>query len=182
MPIPAFESWLVQTLGTKIRRALAASVINGTGSNQPTGLVGLSAAGTYTKAGMTYKNLLTILASLDQDHAEGACLIMKRSTFYSDIAGMVDTTGAPVVVRDVQDPAKLRILDAEVILTQAVTDDAVYYGNPANFIMNIGGEISVKKDESVGFLTGSTTYRGMCLADGKVVAAAAFKKWTRATA
>lgn len=181
MAIPAFEAWLVEALGKKMRRALADAVINGTGSNQPTGLANISAAGTYTKAGMTYKNLLTILSSLDQDHAEGACLIMKRSTFYSDIAGMVDTTGAPVVVRDVQDPSKLRVLDAEVILTQAVGNDAVYFGNPANFVYNLGSEIKVEKDNSVGFKTGSTTYRGMCLADGKVLSADCFKKFTRSS-
>lgn len=181
MSVDAFEEWLVVTLGKKMRRALAAAVVNGTGTAQPTGLTNLAVEGSYTKAGMKYKDLLTILASLDQDYAEGACLMMKRTTYYSELAGMVDTAGQPVVVRDVQEPSKMRILDAEVLISQAVTDDSIYYGNPENFVMNLGSDIKVEKDNSVGFLTGSTTYRGMALADGKALSNNAFKKFTRSS-
>lgn len=181
MAIPEFEGWLVATLGKKMRRALGAAVINGTGSGQPTGLTNLSAAGTYAKAGMTYKNLLTILGGLGADYAEGACLIMNRATFLAEVAGMVDSTGAPVVVRDVQDPMKLRVLDAEVVLTPAVTGSDVYYGNPENFVMNMASDITVKADMSVGFKTGSVCYRAMALADGKVLNANCFVKYTKST-
>lgn len=184
MAIPEFEQYLVTMLGKKLRRALAAAALVGTGTAQPTGiLTAVTQTGTYTKAGMTYKNLLAILASLGADYAEGACLIMSRALFLSDIMGMVDTQGRPVVQLNPQDPAKQTVLGYDVILTDgagSANADKVVFGNPANFIFNIGKDIEIKASEDAGFLTGSEVWRGMCLADGKVASANAFKVFGRA--
>ena len=61
------------------------------------------------------------------------------------------------------------------------TKDAILYGQPKAYHMNLGEGVKVDKDMSVGFRSNSAVYRGVCLADGNLDNAGAFVKYTRAT-
>lgn len=171
MGIDAFEAWLVARLGNKMSVAVAAAIAAGTGSNQATGLTKsgeITQTGTYTKAGMTYKDLMTILATLPTQYMANAKFAMPRAVFYSDLLGMTDSNGKPVVVADVQSPAKFNILGYPVILEDSFPKDNIVFGDLfEGYKFNFAMSPTVESDKSVAFRTGSTVYRVMALADGK---------------
>lgn len=183
MAIDAFETWLVGRLANKMMLALDNAVINGSGSNQATGIVTTlsSATGTFTKAGLTYKNLITIISSLGTKYAQGACFIMPRALFYGDVMGMTDGSGKPIIHTDAESPSKFNILGYPVICDDKVPTDNILFGDLSAYKLNIAKEPAVTADDSVAFRTGSRVYRVMALADGKLAESGAFVRYTRAT-
>ena len=166
MAVDAFENWLVSRLSNKIQRAVAHSIMAGTGSSQATGLSKRTADGTYTKV-ITYTDIMTIIAKLPTEYAAGASFVMSRASFYGNVLNIQDTAKHPIVVADVQSPAKFNILGYPVILEDEAGTD-IYFGDLKEaYKFNFAQAPTVKRDESVGFRTGSTVYRAMALADGK---------------
>lgn len=168
MAVPAFETWLVDRLANKVYREVTALVAKGTGTNEPTGLTSVDATGhTYTKAGITYKDVMGIIAALPTEYLTNAKFVMSRTTFWGNVMSITDTAGNPVVVADRQAPAKYNVMGFEVILEDELGTDIVFGDLKEGYIWNFGKEIAVERDESVGFRAGTTVYRGMCLGDGK---------------
>ena len=170
MSIPAFETWLVDRLANKIYRLATALVATGSGSSTITGLTSVSATSrTYTKTGITYADLLTIIAALPSEYLPGAKFVTSRQIFFGQILGMKDTTGQPIVVQDPQSPAKYNVLGFEVILEDTLnTTGSIVFGDlKEGYVLNFGKDVEVARDDSVGFRTGSSVFRGMALADGK---------------
>lgn len=173
MAVPAFENWLVDRLANKIYRLITGLVATGNGSSTVTGLTSISASsttgGTYTKTGITYADVLAIIAHLPSEYLPNAKFVMSRSDFFTAILGLTDTYGQPIVVADRQAPAKYNILGFEVILEDALnTTHSIVFGDlKEGYVFNFGKDLEVSRDESVGFRTGSTVFRGMALGDGK---------------
>lgn len=167
MAVPAFEDWLVDRLANKLYRKCTALVAAGSGSSQPTGLTSIDATGhTYTKAAITYADILAIIAALPAQYAPNATFVMSRATFYQNVLAILDTANHPIVVQDVQAPAKFNILGYPVILEDGVSTDIIFGDLKEGYVWNFGKDIAIDRDESVGFRSGSTVFRGMCLADG----------------
>ena len=60
MSIDAFETFIVNALYKKMAKAIENAILNGTGSNQPTGLLKsgeITQVGTFTKTAMKYKDI-----------------------------------------------------------------------------------------------------------------------------
>lgn len=188
MSIDAFENWLVSRLANKIEWALETAIIQGSGSSQATGIVTTvsTATGTYTKAKAKYADLVKIISALGSRYANNAAFIMTRTLFYSDVIGIEDTAGQPVVHADMESPAKMNILGYPVILTDAfgtsTYKDTILFGDPKAYAMNISKGPDVTSDDSAAFRTGSRVYRAMCLADGKLTTSSAFVRFDRASA
>lgn len=193
MAIDAFENWLVSRLVNKIHKTMAISVIKGTGTSQAKGVHTTLATktGTFTKAAMTYKDLMKIIGSLQTEYAYNAVFVMPRKVFYEEVLGMVDTTGKPVVVADPQAPGKFNVLGYPVIIEDAcvittasdsgsTNTDNVFFGDFFEYKWNFAQDIEVAQDTSVGFRTGSVCYRAMCLADGKLADENAIVRYERA--
>ena len=182
MSVDNFENWLVRRLGEKIQKALAAAVVMGTGASQPTGILTTiaSTTGTFTKAGMNYKDLMQIIASLGTNYAGNASFVMPRELFYKDVLGMTTTSGDKVVVADAQSPGKFNILGYPVIIEDGVKVDHIIFGDLKKYKLNIGANPTVERDSSVGFRSGSTVYRAMTLADGKLADTSALVVYKRA--
>lgn len=181
MAIPAFETYLVNSLAKKMAKALENAVINGTGSAQPTGLLAtgiITNTGTFTKAAMTYADILAIIGDLpDHGYREGASFVMPSALFYSDVLPALTDKGSGL---DVQAVEKMKILSYDVILCDRVAADTIIFGNLKNYAMNLASDVKVESDKSTGFRSGSTVYRAMALVDGKPVNVAAFNAYTRA--
>lgn len=173
MAIPAFENWLVDRLANKIYRLITGLVATGNGSSTVTGLTSITASsttgGTYTKTGITYADLMAIIAHLPSEYLPNAKFVTSRQIFFGQILGMEDTVGQPVVVRDPQAPGKYNVLGFEVILEDSLnTTGSIVFGDlKEGYVFNFGKDLEVARDESVGFRTGSTVFRGMALGDGK---------------
>lgn len=181
MAIPAFEAWLVERLADKIAKACDAAILNGTGTNQATGILKTKATdtGTFTKAGMKYKDLLTIIGSLGSAYRRGASFCMNSALFFGDVLGMTDTAGKPVVVADPQAPAKYVALGFPVIVDDNCTADIALFGDFKSYKFNFAQDPKVEADDSVGFRSGDRCYRAMALADGKLADANAFVRYSR---
>lgn len=186
MGIDAFETWLVNRLGNKIAVAVDAAIFKGTGSSQATGILKageITQTGTFTKAGMTYKDLLSIFKGVKSQYRIGAKLAMDSTLFYDEVLGMTDANGKPVVVADPQAPEKFLVLGYPVIVDDNCAADTVIFGNfKEGYKFNFAQAPAVKSDESVAFRSGSTVYRAMALADGKPADKRALCVYKRASA
>ena len=181
MAISAFEAWLVAKLGEKMEKALDAAVFNGTGTKQATGiLTTVSATGTFTKAKAKYSDLINIIAALPSGPAKNATFAMPRKLFFTDVIGIEDQSGQPVVHADVESPAKYNILGYPVVLDDNIPTDTILFGDFKAYKLNIAKAPTVASDDSVGFRSGSRVYRAMALADGKLALASAFVRYGRA--
>lgn len=143
----------------------------------------ITQTGTFTKAGMKYKDLMAIIATLPTQYLPGASFVMPRALFYREVLGLEDTTGNRVVVADAQAPAKFNILGYPVIVDDNCSADTLIFGDLREcYKFNFAKAPEVTSDDSIGFRTGSTVYRAMALADGKPVNKAAVCVYTRNTA
>ncbi len=167
MAIDVFETWLVERLANKMYRYVTKMIAAGTGSAQPTGLKSVTSNKTYTKSAITYTDILNIIADLKCEYAPNATFTMSRATFYGNVLNVTDTGGKPIVVKDVQAPAKYNILGYPVIIEDELGTDIIFGDLKEGYVFNFGAGVSVARDESVGFRTGSTVFRAMCLGDGK---------------
>lgn len=168
MSIPAFEDWLIARLANKIYRHVTDMIASGTGSSEPYGLTTITATDqTYTKTAITFTDLLTIIAKLPTRYLANASFVMSRATLWTNVFAVKDTAGNPIVVADRQAPAKYNIMGYPVIIEDEVGTDIIFGDLKEGYVWNFAKEVEVARDESVGFRTGSTVFRGMCLGDGK---------------
>lgn len=184
MSIDVFEAFIVAALVKKMNKAIENAILNGTGSSQPTGLLyagEVTNTGTYTKAGMTFSDLMTILGSLPTMYHTNATLIMTRTVFFNQINGMLDANGRPIVVFDPTSPSKFSVLGYPVIIDDLMTTDYILFGDLSYYYFNWAKGIEIMNDKSVSFRYGNIVYRAMALADGRLTLAEAFTKYTRAS-
>lgn len=185
MSIDMFESFIVRALSKKLAKAIENAILNGTGTGQPTGLTKageVANTGTYTNAGMTYVDLMTMIADLPTSYHQNAEFVTTREIFFKEIMGMVDTNGQPIVHPDAEAPSKFNILGYPVTLDDYMPLDNVLFGDLEYYQFNWAKPIEISFDKSVGFRKGSTVYRGLGLADGKNTLPEAFVLYTRAGA
>ena len=182
MSISAFEQYITEALANKIESALQKAVIAGTGSTEPVGIITAATAktGTFTKAAVTKADLLSIMGDLDAEYQNGACWIMPSKVFFAEVMAIADHND----FTNVNDGFTYKLFGKDVVLddnAKVSTKDAILYGQPKAYHMNLGEGVNVAKDMSIGFRSNSAVYRGVCLADGNLDNASAFVKYTRAT-
>ena len=182
MSISAFERYIVEALANKIESALQKAVIVGTGTGEPTGIITAATAhtGTFTRAAVTKADLLTIMGDLPSEYQSGACWIMSSKVFFSEVMAIADHS----TFTNVNNGFDYRLFGKDVVFddnAKVSNKDAILYGSPKAYHMNLGEGVKVDKDMSIGFRSNSAVYRGVCLADGNLDNAGAFVKYIRAT-
>lgn len=185
MTIDAFESYIVAEIGRKMAIAIENAILNGTGSDQPTGLLHagqITTTGEFTNEGMTYKDLVGILAKLPTMYHQNAKLIMPRELFFNEIIGMETSTGEPVVVQNPQAPMQFNVLGYPVKINDYMPADTILFGDLKYYKLNFAQNPTIESDKSAGFKSGKTIYRGLAIVDGKPALSEAFVKYTRAGA
>ena len=167
MAIPAFETWLVERLANKLMRLVAKLIAAGTGSSQPYGLTTITATDqTYTKAAITFTDILAIIAKLPTEYTPNASFVMSRTTFWQNVLAVKDSDNRPIVVADAQSPAKFNVLGFPVILEDEVGTDIIFGDLKEGYVWNFGKDPVVDRDSSVEFRKGSEVFRVMALGDG----------------
>ena len=116
---------------------------------------------------MTYADLLNIIAKLPSEYLPNAKFVMSRDTFWKGVKALKTENDVRVVNTDVGSPAAYSILGFPVILEDDISTDIVFGDLQEGYVLNFGKDVDVARDESVGFRTGSTVFRGMALCDGK---------------
>ena len=185
MSVDAFESWLVARLANKIEKALDSAILNGGGadSSMATGIKVTKSAqdGTFTRAGITWKQLTEIMGKLAPQYHANASFVMSPTLFFGKVLGMVDSQNNRVVVNDPQEPRKYNILGFPAIIDGNAGTEELYFGDLKAYKLNLAKGVEVRKSEEAAFRTGSAVYRAMCLADGKLADASAIVRYIATT-
>jgi HK97 family phage major capsid protein len=96
--IEAFENAFIKSVATAMTKALEDAIINGTGEEQPTGILAVGALNgqkiTYTN--LDYKTILNMEASLPQAYENNARYAMSKKMFYNEILAITDDNGQPI--------------------------------------------------------------------------------------
>ena len=174
MTIDSFEAYIATEIGIKMSRAIEAAVISGNGATAPKGILTEALTEVNFTGAIDYTTLVTALGTLPGQYASGASFSMNRKTFYTEVLGIVDADGNPVVIADVQSPAKFNILGVPVVIADQIADSHLILGNLNYYQINYQEGVSIEKDVSVGFKSGYVTFRGYALLDGKVLDTDAF--------
>ena len=183
MSVDAFEAWLVARLANKIEKALDAGILTGTGTTQATGIITTkgTADGTFKRSGIKWGDICTIMGALPGEYHPNASFCMNPSLFFGKVLGMTDTAGQRVVVNEPQANRKFNILGYPAILDGNCPADDVLFGDFKAYKLNLAKGIEVKKSEEAAFRTGSSVYRAMTLADGKLANANAIVRYVATT-
>lgn len=188
MSIDAFEAYLADELQRCVFETIADSLINGTGTNQGTGLEhgvtwDTTNSVTATKAkGITYKDVVATVAMLKRGYSRGAKWVLNNATLYNAFYGMVDDNGKPIFIADPKDDTVGRILGFDVVVDDYVADNVCYFGNFSYLGYNLANGIAVESSTQSSFKSGKVDYRGMAIADTQVIVPEAFIKLSVATA
>lgn len=186
MSIDAFEAYLADELQRCVFETIADSLINGTGTNQGTGLEhgvtwDTTNSVTATK-GITYKDVVATVAKLKRGYSRGAKWVLNNATLYNAFYGMVDDNGKPIFIADPKDDTVGRILGFDVVVDDYVADNVCYFGNFSYLGYNLANGIAVESSTQSSFKSGKVDYRGMAIADTQVIVPEAFIKLSVATA
>lgn len=187
MSLPAFETFVVNLIGTAMANAIDDAIINGDGTSQPLGILN-NASGkqavvsgqmlTVAKgAGLDYDVLVNAEAALPSQYESGAVWIMSKKTFMSFV-GMTDDDGQPIgrVNYGLGGKPERFLLGREVRISDKVSDFAASPSadttfacivNPKDYILNINLNLTVKEYEDND--TDSTVRKAIMLVDGKLV-------------
>lgn len=174
MAIPAFEAFLVQTLGEALARRLVSRIIYGTGSNQATGI---SKANTW-KTGtnqlsindtdtLTAKNVLDLIGMLPGGYDQNAKFLMSKKTLFTRFLPLQDKAKNDLVTLQ---NGTYHVQGYPVMLDDSVSD--IYLGDFKKYIGNLSEEINVTSDFDLK--SNSYEYLGACLFDGKPALGEAF--------
>ena len=182
MSISAFEQYITEALANKIESALQKAVIAGTGTTEPVGIItaATSKVGKFTKAAVTKADLLAEMGDLPSEYQNGACWIMPSKVFFSEVMAIADHND----FTNVNNGFDYKLFGKDVVFddnAKVSTQDAILYGQPKAYHVNLGEGVKVDKDMSIGFRSNSAVYRGVCLADGNLDNSNAFVKYTRST-
>ena len=135
---------------------------------QPTGLAlagQITNTGTFTKAGMTFADIIAVIADLpSSEYRRNAKFVMPSALYFGDVIPALATEGIGV---DMQQALQFKILGYDVIIDDYMTADSLIFGDLSYYHFNWAQDVAIENDKSVGFRSGSVVYRAMALADGK---------------
>lgn len=181
MSIAAFEAYLVRVIVEAMTKKLEESIIKGSGSGEPTGIINTTAdtgdtIATVNVAALSYATLIDAEAELPEEYEGNAKWCMSKKTFMGFI-GLVDENGQPIarVNHGLDGKVERYLLGREVVCTQhlpsfAAADTNAKFGflfDFTNYDLNTNYAMGVKKYEDND--TDDQITKAIMLADGKVV-------------
>lgn len=183
MSISAFESYIIEELTNCVMECIADSLVNGTGTNQGTGIAtGITwnnkNSFTFTD-NVVYTDLTKMLAKLKRGYSAGAKWAMNNATLYNSIYGLVDGTGRPIFISDPKNENIGYILGKPVIIDDNIADDTIFLGNFNYLGFNIPEGIVIETSRESSFKYGIIDYRALAIADTKPLVAEAFIKLSK---
>ena len=180
MSIAAFEAYL-RVIIEAMTKKLEESIIKGSGSGEPTGIINTAAdegesIATVNVAALSYATLIDAEAELPEEYEGNAKWCMSKKTFMGFI-GLVDENGQPIarVNHGLDGKVERYLLGREVVCTQhlpsfAAADTNAKFGflfDFTNYDLNTNYAMGVKKYEDND--TDDQITKAIMLADGKVV-------------
>ena len=178
MAVDAFESYLTDELNNSVIEAIADAIVNGTGTNQPTGILGAITNKVTTKA-LTYADIVKAMGMLKGGYQANSVFAMSTATLYNNVYALTDGNKRPIFIQDAQADTIGRVLGKPVVVDDHIADGTVIYGDfKDGYAVNMAGGISVESSTESSFKSGRVDYRALCVADAKPLIAEAFASIT----
>lgn len=177
MAVDAFESYLTDELNNSVVEAIADAIVNGTGSGQPTGVLGAITNKVTTEA-LTYADIVKAMGLLKGGYQANSVFAMSTATLYNSVYNLVDGNKRPIFIQDAQNDEVGRVLGKPVVVDDHIADGTIIYGDfKDGYAVNLNG-ISVESSTESSFKSGRVDYRALCVADAKPLIAEAFASIT----
>jgi HK97 family phage major capsid protein len=159
------------------------TILNGTGTNQPTGLNSAAAAITEVNRAaidvVSYDDLVNLEYALTKGHRAGARHIVEDSVERSIVIAK-DTQGRPLFTADTASGPRDRLVGYPYLtheFTPSLGEDGdAVFGNLANYFFAIEEDIAIARSEHAAFKQGRVVFRMICFVGGKPVRSSAFSK------
>lgn len=170
MSIGAFEKWIVSTMTKKMTKAIENAIVNGTGSNQPTGLetgVTWDDNNSVSVTAIDYDTLVDAESLVEEDYLPNAVYYMNRKTL-SAVRKLKDDNKRPLFERAIEDGFRGTLNGIPVKLSRYIANGTIYLGDlKSAYIVNFAQPIEFANSKEAGFMSGADVYRSMALLDGK---------------
>lgn len=178
MAVDAFESYLTDELNNSVVEAIADAIVNGTGSGQPTGVLGAISNKVTTKA-LTYADIVKAMGLIKGGYQANSVFAMSTATLYNHVYNLVDGNKRPIFIQDAQADTIGRVLGKPVVVDDHIADGTIIYGDfKDGYAVNLANGISVESSTESSFKSGRVDYRALCVADAKPLIAEAFASIT----
>jgi HK97 family phage major capsid protein len=182
MSIAAFENYITDELTACVMETIADALINGTGSDQGTGLEkgitwtdGTNQVTAAAADAFTYKEIVSTVAMLKRGYAQGAKWAMNNATLYNYFYGLVDSNKRPIFIADPQGESVGKVLGFDIVIDDNIPDGEAYLGNYKQYLgYNMPEGIAVEVSRESSFKKGLVDYRALAIADCKPIVADAF--------
>ena len=177
-----FETTFVNQVVEAMMKKLEESIIKGTGSGQPKGILAETPASGQAisiaaNAGLSYKLLCELEAALPAQYETGTKWFMSKKTFM-EFYGLVDTNKQPIarVNYGIGGKPERFLLGREVLISENVANYAAapsantivaFMFRPSDYILNTNLNMGVKQFEDND--TDDIVRKAIMLVDGKVV-------------
>ena len=156
-------------LAKAIAKALDKSILKGTGTKQPTGVVVSAPTANKVTSDGTITDLIAKLATVDTDGTGGEVIaVMNRATYYSKIVPKTLAVAANGVLTGSY------ALPFRVVLSAYADDNTIVFGDFKQFLLAQRSEIRVESSTEVQFTSDNTVFKGVGFYDGKATKAEAF--------
>lgn len=174
MAVDAFESYLTDELNNSVIEAIADAIVNGTGSGQPTGILG-AITNKVTTTALTYGDIVKAMALIKGGYQANAIFAMSTATLYNHVYNLVDGNKRPIFIQDAQNDEVGRVLGKRVVIDDHIADGTVLYGDFKNgYALNLANGIAVESSTESSFKSGRVDYRAIAVADAKPLNTEAF--------
>lgn len=183
MTIPEFEGWLVDGLAEDLALQIENKIIYGTGTNEPTGIASITwTAGTNlisTTSNISYDNVCALMTYPDKGLRRNCKFLCNSSFPFTQLAGIKDSQNRPIFVQSMAEGVPSRLMGREVLISDKVNDDELYYGDFKKIVGNLPQDIEIESSTQSSFSKGLIDYRGYAIFDCKVSAPRAFGKFKK---
>lgn len=173
MSLDALEQYLTSEIARQLGAAMAADVVAQIGTDMAAGNKKTSAKAST----VTFAELAGLFGSLAR--VSNVVVYAKRSTIYTYLVGMVDTSGRPIFQTTAQQGAAGTILGATIKVEDAVADNVMLIGDPKKVVYNMVQDIMIESDRDIKKHV--TTYSGYARGQGALIDGAAFAQLTVTT-
>lgn len=178
MEISAFERYITDELKSCIADAIGASIVSGTGSGQPTGILSgitWNSSNRIQTNFLTADNLLAAISKLPAGYASGAKFAMSTATLFGNVYPLKDGIGN-YLFTDNERGGVRRLFGFEIVIDDNIPAGTILFGNFRYYGVNIPQGVAVEVSRESGFTSGLIDYRALCIADGKPIVPSAFVK------
>lgn len=137
------EAYVAELLAERFARGINADITNGTGSEQPQGIVTAAKQVAKTGEGILFDDLVALRKAVKSAYHGNASYMMNTVT-ECDLMLMKDGNDRPLWLPSLRDGAPATILGKPVVINDDMGDNQIVYGDLKKYKVRMGKEFTVK--------------------------------------